>query len=128
VRSADSNAFTGFITRNNTTAATMRNVSRALMKSPWWNSLAFTVKLSAEKSGSPPIAAISSVIRSSTIDVTTAVNAVPITTEGQVDQVAAKDELAELREHGVDHRVVERWTGTWSSSGPASWARRSPAS
>src|SRR6185437_7248715 len=63
-----------------TTAAMIRNESRALMNEPYRNVLWFTVNFSAEKFGLPAIAAISGVIRSATSAATTAVNAVPMTT------------------------------------------------
>jgi hypothetical protein len=44
VRSLDSSAFAGLITKKNTTAAMIRNEISALMKSPWRNSLPLIVR------------------------------------------------------------------------------------
>jgi hypothetical protein len=58
----------------------IRKAIKALMKSPYRNRLPLTVKNRPAKSGLPPMAAISGVIRSFTSAVTTAPNAAPMTT------------------------------------------------
>jgi hypothetical protein len=73
-------AFTGLMTKKNTTAAMIRNAIRTLRNSPYRNSLPLMVNVSPEKSGCPPIAAMSGVTRDLTSAVTTAPKAVPITT------------------------------------------------
>ena len=66
------------------------------MNEPYRNVLWFTVNVSLEKSGLPAIAAMSGVIRSATSAVTTAVNAVPMTTATASSmQVAPGDEVSE---------------------------------
>src|SRR3978361_859660 len=71
-------ALTGRTTKKKTTAAMIRNETMALMKSPTRKRLWLLVKPSAEKSGLPPIAAMSGVIRSLTNAVTTAPKAAPM--------------------------------------------------
>jgi hypothetical protein len=73
-------ALTGLTTKKNSTVATIRNVISALMNSPYRKTLPLIVKVSPEKSGSPSMAAINGVSRDLTRELTTAVNAVPITT------------------------------------------------
>lgn len=93
-------ALTGVTTKKYTAAATNRNETSALMKSPTANTLPFTVKLMAEKSGLPTSAAISGVSKSLVKAETTVANAAPITTpNGHVDHVTTQDELLEPFEH-----------------------------
>src|SRR4051794_29230992 len=68
------------MTRKNITAATIRNVSTALRKSPWAKRRPLIVNASPAKFCLPPTAAISGVTMSLTSALTTAVNAVPMTT------------------------------------------------
>src|SRR5579871_1621535 len=72
--------FIGLTTKKNTAAAITTNVISAFRKLPYRNRLLLIVKLRAEKSGLPPMAAINGVIRSATSAVTTALKARPITT------------------------------------------------
>src|SRR6478672_13713864 len=65
-------ALTGRTTKKKTTAAMIRKAMKALMKSPTRKRLLLIVKPMVEKSGWPPIAAISGVTRSFTKAVTTA--------------------------------------------------------
>lgn len=62
------------------TAATIRNAISALRKRPYLISPAPILRVSPEKSGWPPIAAISGVRTSLTNEFTMAVKAAPITT------------------------------------------------
>src|SRR6476661_4933151 len=66
------NLLRGFTTRKNITAAIVINEISKFIKSPYKNLLLFMVKLRLEKSGFPPIAPISGVMRSFTNPVTTA--------------------------------------------------------
>src|SRR6266852_4059615 len=73
-------SFTGVITQKYTAAATSRNATAALIKSPRAKTLPLMVKLMAEKSGLPTMAAINGVSRSLVNALTTVANAAPITT------------------------------------------------
>lgn len=74
------NTFIGLTTRKKMTAAMIRNEMTLLMKSPIRKALPLMVNWTAEKSGWPPIAAMSGVIKSLTRASTIALNAAPITT------------------------------------------------
>src|SRR6478672_4151358 len=73
-------ALIGVITKKYTAAATSRNDTRALMKSPTGNGVPLIVKLIVEKSGLPTMAAMSGVRRSLVKAVTTEPKAAPMTT------------------------------------------------
>src|SRR5260370_15430596 len=73
-------AFSGATTAKYIAAATSRNEISALRKRPYLITLPFNVKLKAEKSGLPAMAAISGVRMSPTNDVITAPNAAAIRT------------------------------------------------
>ena len=72
------------------------------MKSPYRNWLPLISNLRSEKSGCPPMAAISGVIRSLTSAAITAAKAVPITTAtASSTRLPLRDELAEVLEHAA---------------------------
>src|SRR6476660_3900857 len=73
-------ALLGVTTKQYTAAATSTNDTTALMKSPTGNGVPLIVKLIAEKSGLPTIAAIRGVSRSLVKAVTTEPKAAPMTT------------------------------------------------
>jgi hypothetical protein len=70
----------GFTTKKKTTAAIVRNAITAVMKLPIATRPSPTLKATSLKSCFPPIAAMKGMITSPTSEVTTAPNAVPITT------------------------------------------------
>ena len=93
--------FNGLTTKKKITAPMIRNDTTALKKWPYLKTESLIVNCRPAKSGLPPIAAISGVTKSAT-------NAVDDRSErgaddhrdGEVDDVAAQDELAELLQHG----------------------------
>lgn len=74
------NLLIGWMIKKKTTIARIKNAIAAFKKLPYINLLPLSVKYRLEKSGVPPMAAISGVIISLTSEVTMAPKAAPMTT------------------------------------------------